>query len=146
MNRARWLGAIPIGAALTIAAALTIGIAVAAHHTHPRAERSPETVLVEEDVSDLPVGATIHVCLEQQPCRTNQVRADGRSNPPQLVTIPLPSGVSSRQANGWTVRAYAFANGVEYRGTTQLIYHVAVDPLCTCAGDYAYLDVARTRG
>lgn len=138
MTCVRWIVAVLV----TSAAGLTIGMATQAHQTDAR---PAESVLVEEDVSGLPVGATIHLCLEHQPCRTNHVRPDGLSNPPQVVTVPLPIGVSSQQANGWTVRAYAVANGVEYRGTTKLIYHVAVDPLCTCAGDYAYLDLARAR-
>jgi hypothetical protein len=55
-----------------------------AHHA---LRHLPEHVLVEEYVSALPVGATIHLCLERLPCQTNVVRAAGRSHPPQIVTL-----------------------------------------------------------
>ena len=99
---------------------------------------------MEEYLSALPVGATIHLCLERLPCQTNVVRSAGVRNPPQIVTLALPSGVPSRDANGWTLRGYATSHGVIYRGNTRLIYHIAVDPPCTCAGDYAYLELRRS--
>jgi hypothetical protein len=133
-----------VAARLGVAAASLVSLTGCAHH-NPSNARRPESVLVEEYVSDLPVGTAIHLCLERMPCRTNNVRSEGRSNPPQIVSLPLPSGASSRAANGWRLRGHATFRGLTYRGSTRLIYHIAVDPPCKCAGDYAYLNLRPSR-
>jgi hypothetical protein len=132
---------------LVIIGVACVGIAAYVHSRGSRshARSTDETVLVEEDVSNLRVGSIVHLCLEKLPCRANVVRAAGQTNPPQLVTLPLPTGVTAKQASGWTLRAWANSAGVAYRGTTRVVYHIAVDPLCTCAGDYAYLKLRPVR-
>lgn len=128
-----------VAACLGVAGASLVSTTSCARQNPPHARLRFQSVLVEEYVSDLPVGTAIHLCLERMRCRTNTVSWAGRSNPPQIVSLPLPSGASSRAANGWTLRGYATSRGVRYRGSTRLIYHIAVDPPCKCAGDYAYL-------
>jgi hypothetical protein len=134
-----------VAAGLGVSAASLVSLTSCAHHNPSNPRLRSASVLVEEYVSDLPVGTAIHLCLERMPCRTNNVRSDGRSNPPQIVSLPLPSGAPSRAANGWRLRGYATSRGVTYRGGTRLIYHIAVDPPCKCAGDYAYLKLRPSR-
>lgn len=134
------MGALRTASCASALAALLISLAGCAHHGPARPGHASASVLVEEYVSALPVGVTIHLCLERLACRTNLVRSDGRRNPPQIDTLPLPRGVSSRGAEGWRLHGYAISQGVTYRGTARLIYHTAVDPPCKCAGDYAYLE------
>jgi hypothetical protein len=134
-----------VAACLGVAGASLVSTTSCARQNPPHARLRFQSVLVEEYVSDLPVGTAIHLCLERMRCRTNTVSWAGRSNPPQIVSLPLPSGASSRAANGWTLRGYATSRGVRYRGSTRLIYHIAVDPPCKCAGDYAYLTLRPPR-
>jgi hypothetical protein len=118
---------------ILVAALLTLASCT---HNHVQ---TANTVTVEEYVSDVPVGATVRVCLQHVPCRTNIVTAHDHSGAPQVMTVALPPRVSLRQADGWTVRASATAHGVTYRSSARVTYLVAVDPPCKCTGDYVHL-------
>jgi hypothetical protein len=143
-----------LGTCLAVtAAALTAPVSCVSHHgvaAQPKPSR--QSVLVEEYGARIPVGTVLHLCLAHLPCRTTRITADGRRNPPQLIALPLPPGVSSREADGWPLRAYAVpraAHGARgrapvYGGRTRLVYHISVDPECACAGDYAYLRLSRS--
>jgi 3D (Asp-Asp-Asp) domain-containing protein len=117
-------------------------------HRTPHGVRTPdsnrEIVRVEEDLSAVPVGTVVHLCIRDLPCMTDTTRTRSRSDS-QSIDLRLPAGVSEKDANGWPLRAYASAQDGQYLATTRIVYHTSIDPPCKCAGDYAYVKLARQR-
>jgi hypothetical protein len=107
--------------------------------TSARPDRSGTWVEVEEDVSAVPVGTTVHLCLAALPCKTDVVGLAGSSDT-QYIALPLPVGVTAKAADGWPLHVYARAFRRIYRDSTRVMYHASIDPPCHCAGDYAYVD------
>lgn len=96
-----------------------------------RPEDNDAAVRVEEEFVGLPVGTTVHLCLESMPCKTDVVRIRSRETS-QFIALPLPSGTTPKAADGWPLRAYAVAGGRTYRDTTRAHYLMSVDPPCHC--------------
>lgn len=110
------------------------------HGDHGR-DGKRQNVRVEEDLSALPVGTVVHVCLRHAPCVTERTSAGSRSDE-HTIDVPLPAGVSARDADGWPLRAYAVVDGQRLVANTRIAYHVSIDPPCKCSGDYAYVRLA----
>ena len=103
-----------------------------------------EFVQVEADLSAVPVGTVVHLCIRDLPCVTATSRA-GTGSGSQSIQLRLPAGVSAEDANGWPLRAYASAHETRFLARARILYHVSIDAPCNCAGDYAYVRLARQR-
>lgn len=139
------------GGLLLLVPSVLAACGTATHSTHSthKGDRSPDghrqVVRVDADLSAVPVGTIVHLCLRDSPCVTDRTTYGNRSGG-HFIDIPLPAGVSARDADGWPLRVYAAAHGQHFAAKTRVVYHVSVDPPCRCAGDYALLNLALVGG
>jgi hypothetical protein len=126
------------GPALLAALVTLVSCTHSTRHALPTPNSNREIVRVEEDLSAMPVGTVVHLCMRNLPCVIDTTRSGNRSGT-QSIDLPLPAGLSAEDARGWPLRAYATASEDRFIAWTHIVYHVSIDPACECAGDYAYV-------